>query len=186
MMARLHEGAFDDPAWIFEIKWDGYRAVAEVEGFESRLYSRNGLSFQNKYPIVFEALKKIKRRMVLDGEIVAFNDKGVPDFQLLQQYGQRDDVPLVYYVFDILSLDGESLMDRPLLERKEILKEILRESETIHYCDHIAEQGKAFFKAMGDKGLEGMIAKKADSGYYPGRRSESWLKIKQVSTWPAP
>lgn len=92
MLARLHDKAFDSKDWIFEIKWDGYRAIAEVDGDNTRLYSRNGLSFQNDYPIVFEELKKIKHQVVLDGEIAALNEKGVSSFQLLQQYADRKSV----------------------------------------------------------------------------------------------
>src|SRR5690606_13771855 len=92
MMARLHDEAFNNPDWIFEIQWDGYRALAEITGKETRLYSRNGLSFQKKYPPIYDALKALKKPMVLDGEIVALNKKGIPDFQLLQQYGMNDKV----------------------------------------------------------------------------------------------
>ena len=96
MLAKLHEGAFDDPNWIYEIKWDGYRAIAEVAGNKSRLYSRNGLNFADEYAIVFDELKKLKKKVILDGEIVALDEEGKPSFQLLQQYRQNSAVPLVY------------------------------------------------------------------------------------------
>src|SRR5688572_8122928 len=86
MLAQLHDRPFDDDEWLFEIKWDGYRAVAEVQK-TIRLYSRNGLSFLDLYPVIGNALKKIKEKVILDGEIVAFNEKNQPDFQKLQQYG---------------------------------------------------------------------------------------------------
>lgn len=181
MMARLHEGAFDDPAWIFEIKWDGYRAVAECKGKATRLYSRNGLSFSKDYPAVDAAVKAIKRKMVLDGEIVAFNEKGNPDFQLLQN-ARSNGAQLLYYVFDLLYLDGKSVEHLPTLERKKLLKEVLPEGDVIRYCDHVVGDGKAFFNVMQKRGLEGMIAKRASSVYEEDRRSEEWLKVKHVIT----
>lgn len=182
MLARLHDAPFDGDDWIFEIKWDGYRAIAETGKKQTRLYSRNGLSFANAYPEVFSELQNIKRDMVLDGEIVALDEKGRPQFQLLQQYGQNDAVPLCYYIFDILSLDGKSLEDLPLTERKEILKEALPQSDIVHYCDHIVGRGKEFFELVKKQGLEGMIAKKADSAYQENARGTDWLKVKNVLT----
>jgi bifunctional non-homologous end joining protein LigD len=178
MMARLHDEAFDDPDWVFEIKWDGYRAIAEVNGADSKLYSRNGLSFSGKYPAVFNELKKIKKKVVLDGEIVAFNNKDMPDFQLLQQYGKNGNVALVYYVFDVLYIDGKSVEDKTLIERKALLQKLLPDNDLIRYCDHIEAKGKGFFKLMSEKGLEGMIAKKKGSQYNEGQRTDEWLKVK--------
>lgn len=183
MMAKLHEGAFNDKNWIFEIKWDGYRAIAEVNSEDgTKLYSRNGLSFHEKYPPVYNELKKIKKTVVLDGEIVAFSSKGLPDFQVLQQYGMNSDVELAYYVFDVLYIDGKSVQAKPVLERKALLKELLPESDIIRYCDHIKEHGEDFFKLMKRRGLEGMIAKRTDSIYKEGTRTEDWLKVKQVQS----
>jgi bifunctional non-homologous end joining protein LigD len=180
MLAKLHDKPFDGADWVYEIKWDGYRAVAEVNKKEVRLYSRNGLSFANEYPAVYEELKKIKKDIVLDGEIVALDAEGKPQFQLLQQYAQDRNVPIVYYVFDCLYVDGKSIKDKPLTERKEILRGLLPKSDIIVYCDHVAEQGKAFFGAVQKQGLEGMIAKRADSTYKEGLRTNDWLKVKHV------
>jgi bifunctional non-homologous end joining protein LigD len=182
MLAKLHDEAFDSEEYLFEIKWDGYRAIAEVKGKDTRLYSRNGLSFGNEYPTVFEALHHIKHTAILDGEIVALDEYGLPSFQLLQQYGQSPDVPLVYYVFDLLLLDGKSTEDLPLRNRKELLEKLLPQSDVIKYCDHITERGKDFFKAMQAKGLEGMIAKPIGSSYTEGSRNGGWLKIKHMLT----
>ncbi|MBA3829045.1 MAG: DNA ligase D [Taibaiella sp.] len=182
MLAKLDDKAFDSADWVFEIKWDGYRAVAEINKQNTRLYSRNGLSFKDKYPQIFEALGTVKKNVVLDGEVVAFDSKGMPSFQLLQQYDQDNSIPLVYYVFDCLYLDGRSLEDKPLLERKDILKKLLPKSELIKFCDHIAEKGKDFFDAVTKQNLEGMIAKRANSTYQEGSRSADWLKIKHVQT----
>jgi len=182
MLAKLHDEPFNDPGWLYEIKWDGYRAIAEVNKKELRLYSRNGLSFKEDYPIIYDELKKIKKRAVLDGEIVALDAKGRPAFQLIQQYGQDSTVPICYYVFDCLQVDGKSIEAKPLLERKRILKGLLPKSDIVMYCDHVAEKGKDFFKALKKEGLEGMIAKRADSVYHEDVRSSDWLKVKNVIT----
>lgn len=181
MTARLHDEAFDDKDWIFEIKWDGYRAVAEHHEEEVKLYSRNGLDFSEDYPAVYEALKQLKINAVLDGEIVAFNKKGDPDFQLLQG-AKKNATPLIYNVFDLLYLDGKSVEKLPLLERKELLKELLPKNDIIKYCDHVSGNGKDFFHVMQERGLEGMMAKKANSTYQENSRSSDWLKIKHVQT----
>lgn len=181
MMAKLHDEPFNRPDWIFEIKWDGYRAIAET-GKGMRLYSRNGLSFREHFPVIYEELKKIKKKAVIDGEIVALDEKGKPQFQLLQQYAQEQNVPLCYYVFDCLYVNGKSIEDKPLTERKEILKNLLPQSDLIVYCDHVAEQGKKFFAAAGKQGLEGIIAKRADSMYKEGIRTSEWLKLKHILT----
>jgi len=179
MLAKPVEEAFDGKDWIFEIKWDGYRAIADINKKEVKFYSRNGLSFENKYQVIFEELKRINKRIVLDGEIVALDKKGVPSFQLLQQYGQVNG-PLMYYVFDCLLLNGKSLEKMPLTERKEILKKNLPENEIVKYCDDVDEQGKKFFSLIKKKGLEGIIAKRKNSVYREGVRSPDWLKIKHV------
>lgn len=182
MLAKLHDKAFNDPNWIFEIKWDGYRAIAEINGKNTRLYSRNGLSFEKNYPLVVAALSNIRHDCILDGEIVALDDKGVPRFQLLQQYGMDGDVPLRYYVFDLLRLDGKSTEGLPLSDRKELLKKLLPEDDTIIYCDHVAADGINFFKEVKRVGLEGMIAKRLDSTYHEHTRSSDWLKVKHMLT----
>ena len=180
MLAKLHDKAFNDAEWVYEIKWDGYRAIADIGKNEIKLYSRNGLSFKTDYPAVYEELKKIKKNVVLDGEIVALDSEGKPAFQLIQQYAQDQSVALCYYVFDCLYVNGKSIENKPLLERKQILKDLLPESDVIKYCDHIAEKGKEFFAAVKKQGLEGMIAKRADGIYTEGARSNEWLKVKNV------
>ncbi len=179
MLAKVSEKPFDNKDWIFEIKWDGYRAVAEVDGMHTKLYSRNGLSFAEEYDVVYDALSKIKFKAVLDGEIVAINDKGIPDFQALQ-FHATERAALVYHVFDILSLDGKKLTDKTLLERKKILKNILPKSNIIKYSDHVTENGIAFFEVAKEKNLEGIIAKRATSFYSEGKRTGDWLKIKNI------
>lgn len=182
-MAKLYDKPFDDADWVFEIKWDGYRAVAEVNNGEVRLYSRNGLSFEQKYPAVKQALSKLKNEVILDGEIVVLDDKGNPSFQLLQHYDPNGDNEIIYYVFDCLSVNGESIENKTLLERKKILQKLLpKNNGIIRFCEHIEEKGKDFFKVVQQHGLEGMIAKRSKGKYHAGARTDEWLKIKQVQT----
>jgi bifunctional non-homologous end joining protein LigD len=115
---------------------------------------------------------------VLDGEVVVINEEGSPDFQKLQYYSENTHLPLLYYVFDLLELNGKKLYSLPLIERKELLKELIKENHVIKYSDHIEEWGEDFFEISKQKNLEGMMAKKKNSCYYPGKRSADWLKIK--------
>ncbi len=181
MLASLGDQPFDDEEWIFEIKWDGYRAIAEI-GDELKLYSRNGISFIKKFAPIAEALQGQQHQMILDGEIVAYNNDNLPDFQTLQHFGEHPDVPLVYHVFDLLYLNGHATTSLPNIQRKELLKEALIENDFIKYCDHVEKKGIAFFDAAKENNLEGMIAKRADSTYNEGRRTTEWLKIKHHNT----
>ena len=186
MLAHISDKPFDDKDWVFEIKWDGYRAVAEVSGDKILLYSRNGLSFSAKYPIVVQELQKFKHKVIVDGEIVVLNEKDRPDFQKLQHYEENKSFPIQYYLFDCLSVDGQDLKDLPLIERKKILKKIIpRKNSVLKYSDHVNEFGVDFFKEVSSSDLEGMIAKKADSLYHPGVRTKEWLKIKHHNTQEA-
>ncbi|WP_265427237.1 DNA ligase D [Chryseobacterium sp. YIM B08800] len=182
MLAKPHEKAFDDEDWIFEIKWDGYRAVADLRKKQPLFYSRNGISFLSKFEKISQDFENQKHKMILDGEIVAYDENGRPNFQLLQQIGDNPNLALVYQVFDILWLNGHSTENIPLTQRKELLKEALIETDVIKYCDHIPEKGIEFFNQMKKMNLEGMIAKKADSLYIENHRSSDWLKIKFTTT----
>ncbi len=179
MMAKLTDGPFDNDDWIFEIKWDGYRAVAEVKDGHVSLYSRAGKSFAAKYKPVVESLKQLGQNAVLDGEIVVLNEEGYATFQQLQNYQNTPTEHLYYYVFDLLYLDGEDLRNLPLLERKKRLESILQEDlPAVRYSDHVVAQGTAFFKEAQRKQIEGIMAKLASSPYRTGARSSEWLKIK--------
>jgi len=182
MLAKSFEKAFDDEDWIFEIKWDGYRAVADLSNKKSLFYSRNGISFLSKFDKVSNDFDQQKHKMILDGEIVAYDENGKPNFQLLQQIGDNPNLALVYQVFDLLWLNGHSTEEIPLIQRKELLKEALIETDVIKYCDHIPAKGIAFFNQMKKMQLEGMIAKKSDSLYIENHRSSDWLKIKFTNT----
>lgn len=178
MLATLVDEPFDNENWLFEIKWDGYRAVAYCDGKEVGLISRNLTPFTEKYAPVTDALKKLKLKAVLDGEIVAVDEKGLAVFQSLQNW-QNTPVRLQYFVFDILWLDGYDITHLPLTERKRILREIIPEDdEVVKYSDHVAGHGKEFFQVAINQGLEGIMAKKADSIYQTDKRTENWVKIK--------
>ena len=185
MLAKETENPFDDKDWLFEIKWDGYRAITEKNKNKILLYSRNGISFLSTYPIVADQLLNIKEDAVIDGEIVVINDKGKPDFQLLQHYAENQDHPIQYYIFDLLKLNGHDTTGLSLIERKELLQKIIPKNEVIKYSDHILEKGKSFFKVSKEKDLEGIMAKKMDSKYYTGKRTSDWLKIKHHKTQEA-
>lgn len=181
MLAKETNEPFNSRDWIFEVKWDGYRAIAHT-GKNVLLYSRNGNSFLEKYPAIASALSEIKQNYILDGEIVILNEKGHPDFQKLQHYEEYKNYPLIYYVFDILKIENNNLYDLTLVERKELLKEILTKEDIIRYSDHILHDGIDFFNLAKQKNLEGIMAKKADSLYKPGVRTADWLKIKNHKT----
>jgi bifunctional non-homologous end joining protein LigD len=178
MLATLVDAPFSDPGWIYEIKWDGYRAVGYVQDGEAELISRNLKPFTEKYTPVGEALAALPFNAVFDGEIVAVDEKGLANFQLLQNW-QNSPVTLRYYIFDVLWVDGYDVTAVPLLQRKELLRSLLpQDADILYYSDHVTGKGDAFFKAALKQGLEGIMGKKADSIYTVGARSPEWLKIK--------
>lgn len=177
MLATLFEKPFDSKDWIFEIKWDGYRAMAQIENGTVHLYSRNGQLFDQRYSVLMDDLNAIQGEAWLDGEIVVLDKQGKPSFQLLQNFQKDRFGTLVYYVFDLMYLNGYDIRHLPLIQRKELLKELLPKSDHIQFCDHAAEKGIAFFELVSQEGYEGMIAKQSDSPYQSAR-SRSWLKIK--------
>ncbi|HLP04157.1 MAG TPA: DNA ligase D, partial [Paludibacter sp.] len=180
MLAGKVEEPFDGKDWIFEAKFDGYRAVAVAKAGRAELYSRNELSFTGRYRPIARELAKIGRDAVLDGEIVIEDERGRSGFQLLQQYQKTGKGNLKYYVFDIMNLDGNDTTGLKLVERKQILKTLLSNHElhNIVYSDHIEEKGKDFFDLAVKRISEGIMAKRAASVYRPGERSDDWLKIK--------
>ncbi|MFN8310552.1 MAG: DNA ligase D [Chitinophagales bacterium] len=180
MLATLGEAAFDDEEWLFEIKYDGYRAVSSIQEGEADLYSRNSLSFNETFAPVKDALSRLKHDAILDGEVVVNDAQGVSKFQLLQNYQRSGEGALQYMVFDLLFLDGKDVRHLPLFQRKELLKTLLDEwkSKTVKYSDHIVGKGISFFKLAEQNHLEGIIAKRANSVYQSGVRNRDWLKIK--------
>lgn len=179
MLATLVNEPFSSDDWLFEIKWDGYRALAYMDEDYFEILSRNNLSFTQKYALVAEALQRLGIRAVLDGEIVAINKQGLAEFQLLQNWQNNPSGNLHYYVFDILWLEGYDLTRIPLVERKRILQRIIpADHPVLKYSDHVLGEGEQFFKVALDGGLEGIMAKRVNSKYELGNRGEAWLKIK--------
>ena len=179
MMAQSSAQPFDNPDWIFEMKWDGYRALATIDSGHVNLWSRNGLRLDSKYPLIVQELEDLKlKSAILDGEIVALDADGIPRFGLLQRFQRDRSGTLMYLVFDLLYLNKEDLMGLPLVRRREILKKLLPKEGSIRFSDAIEARGIEFFRAACERGLEGIMAKRKGSPYLPGRRSENWLKIK--------
>ncbi|SEN86739.1 bifunctional non-homologous end joining protein LigD [Mucilaginibacter gossypiicola] len=178
MKATLVDEPFDDPDWLYEVKWDGYRAIAVIDKKGAELISRNNLPFDKYYPIN-KLLKDWQINAVIDGEILVLNDKGISDFGALQNWRSEADGNLVYYVFDILWYEGKNLMDLPLKQRQAILTSILpTNDDRIRQSKVFDTGGIEFFNAAERIGLEGIIAKKASSVYTSDLRSKEWLKIK--------
>ncbi|MFL5328477.1 MAG: DNA ligase D [Gemmataceae bacterium] len=178
MLATLVRAPFDRAGWIFEPKWDGYRAIAEIQNGKIEVYSRKGNSFNEQFAPIVHNLRHLKHDTVLDGEVVVLDEAGRSRFQLLQQHQKTGQGRLVYYVFDILHLDGRDLQMLPLIERKTILSRLLRRIPEVIVSEHIEGRGEAFFRAAAAQGLEGIIAKNGQSPYRQGIRSADWLKIK--------
>jgi len=183
MLTTLVSEPFDDAGWLFETKWDGYRAIASVENHKATLYSRNEKPFNDHYPAVVAAVEKISHNVVLDGEIIVLDNKGRSHFQTLQNFRTTGKGKLVYAVFDLLHLDGNELQHLSLLKRKSLLKDIITElnDKTVRFSPHVLKNGKSFFEKARKQGWEGIIAKKADSVYEEGKRGMWWLKIKIVN-----
>lgn len=192
MLATATEKPFDDPEWLFEIKWDGYRAVSFIENGRVRLVSRNQNDLSGRFPEL-QALPKFiqAKSAILDGEVVALDEQGRPSFSLMQQRtgikaggrrtAARADVPIIYYVFDLIYLEGYDLRRVSLEDRKKKLAEIMTASDILRYSDHYAGQGMALFEAARKQGLEGILAKRSGS-CYEERRTREWLKIKVTQT----
>ncbi len=178
MLCTLVDEVFDRDDWLFEVKWDGYRAIASKQGNDVELYSRNDLDFREHYPPVVEAIRNLKHNVVLDGEIVVLDNDGRPHFEWIQNWRQAPQDHLHYYAFDILWCDGHDVRTMPLIERKALLKNVLPRDSTIRYSDHIMNRGKPLLHTMQTKGLEGIVAKRADSPYRENVRGQDWLKIK--------
>ena len=185
-LATLGDWPFSGPEWLFEIKWDGVRTMACIKARRTELWSRSGREITGEYPEITDLGTHVEGREAwLDGEIVALDSEGRSDFQQLQpRFGvQRpsahllQSAPVVYYVFDILYYNGYDLRGVPLIERKELLRQVLRQDDRIRYSDHVLEKGKELYGLAVQRRLEGLIAKKIRSPY-PEGRSTAWIKIK--------
>jgi bifunctional non-homologous end joining protein LigD len=178
MKAVLADKPFSDPNWIFERKLDGIRCLATRDGSEVRLVSRTGRAMNNEYPTIVEALEREPSDdFIADGEIVAF-ENGITSFSKLQRRG-REHVPVFLYVFDLPRHAGDDLRNLPLRERKARLRRALEFGGPVRFTPHRnGEHGEELFREACEKGLEGVIAKRADSPYLSGGRSRDWLKLK--------
>jgi bifunctional non-homologous end joining protein LigD len=201
MLASLADGPFDHPDWLFEVKWDGYRVQAVLRDGRTRIWTRKRIDAATYFPeLAAESGWLEAEQAVVDGEVVALDEEGRPDFSLLQDRtglrglqgsarsqepdarrpsaDERRAIPLAYMVFDLLHVNGRSLLDVPLEERKRMLRRLLRPHPLVRYASHVVGEGMAFVEAAAAKNLEGVVAKRRDSRYTPGRRSRDWLKIK--------
>ncbi len=185
MLAKPFHAPFSHRDWLFEVKWDGFRAIAHVNDRFS-LRSRNGNELRHNFPEMVE-LKQLSSNVVLDGELIVMTN-GQPDFQAMQLRGKATkkldiekgvrELPATYVVFDILEKDGKQLLDLPLSARKEILRDTVAEGKHVCLADYIEKSGEQYYKIVVANGLEGVVAKRKNSVYEPGIRSESWLKLK--------
>jgi bifunctional non-homologous end joining protein LigD len=194
MAATLVAAPFDDPDWLFEVKWDGFRVEAVVDGDEVRLWTRGEQDASRYFGSFLTPPTWIgSSQAVVDGEVIALDDRGEPDFALLQErirgrghaFGGSVGAGrvgaaggLLYEVFDLLHLDGESLLERSLEARKEALAAVLRPDPRVRLSEHVVGDGRRFFNEAQRRGLEGIVAKDRRAPYLPGRRGTTWLKIK--------
>ena len=178
MLATLTDAPFDDKGWIFEDKYDGFRMLATIEGGQVTLYSRNGKIISQNYIEVAKALEAIKHDAMIDGELIAIGRDGLPHFQLLQN-ARRSEAKLQYCAFDLMFQDGHDLRGLTLLDRKKRLKAILPKHKLIALSHHRATFGTKFFEEAERDGLEGIMAKRADSQYLSGTRTDNWLRSRR-------
>jgi bifunctional non-homologous end joining protein LigD len=198
MLAGHADTPFDNKDWVFEVKWDGVRAILlrnKAKGI-TEIQSRNGKNITHRYPEITKAIDSVVKNnesIVLDGEIVVLNKEGIPDFQMHQKRmnveSQRDieflsnDIPATYFVFDILYIDGRNVEDLQLSDRRKILNSLIAEgSKRMRISEYIEQEGKALFKSVIERRLEGIVAKHKHSRYHEGIRSSAWLKIKGILT----
>ncbi len=179
MLATLVKEPFDDKDWIFETKWDGFRAIAH-KSKKVELLSRNEKSFNLRFPQIVKELEQLPGNFIVDGEIVIFDEKKRSSFQLLQNYNDTKKGIPRFCIFDLMSYQGKDLTHLPLSKRKELLKKILGKKKWKHliFSDHVDKKGKQLFEKAKKKNLEGIIAKRKNSSYQPSVRSRDWLKIK--------
>jgi len=178
MLSSLVDGPFDRECWSFEVKWDGFRSLAEVKGGKVRLVSRNGKTQNARFPTVVAAMSGFPVDAVFDGEIVAVDRKGRPHFQALQGSMPSGEGRILYYVFDVIYAAGYDLRPLPLRRRRAVLEKLLPVSGTVRLSEAVERSGRAFFRAVKTDGLEGIMAKDLDSPYRSGTRTRDWLKIK--------
>ncbi len=180
MAAASGKEPFASPDWIFESKVDGYRAITVIDSIgKARLWSRNHLPLETKFPTIQETVNELKlRSTVQDGEIVALDKDGVARFQLLQQWQKRPTAPVVLYLFDLLRSDGRDITGKTVLQRRDRLEQIINSVSGIQVGGYVENRGIDLYRLVKGKGFEGIFAKRKSSTYRPGKRSPDWLKIK--------
>ncbi|HEY2004721.1 MAG TPA: DNA ligase D [Candidatus Saccharimonadia bacterium] len=178
MLATLADEPTNDPDWLYEIKWDGYRIMAHLRDGRVQLLTRNHQDYTSRYQPVADELADLRLDCILDGEMVVIDEHGRSTFSALQNYQQTGVGNLVYYVFDLPFAGGHDLRDLPLTRRKELLAQLVAPLKHTRLSDHVVGEGKRFFQLAQDQQLEGIMAKAASSPYRAGKRSHDWLKIK--------
>ena len=174
MLCTLTREPPDDPNYLYEVKWDGYRILAFIQKGKVKLYSRSGKDYTARYPVIDEALRELGHHAVIDGEVVVFNETGLPDFDALQLYNGHS-TPITYCVFDLLWLDGYDLMAVQLDSRKQLLHHLVQDLPVFRFSESF-DDGPLLYKEMLRLNLEGIIAKRRDSPYVPDSRGMDWLK----------
>ena len=183
MAPTLSRQPFSNPDWLFEPKWDGFRAICFLQDGGVRFVSRNRKSLTERFSDLQRIAKAIRANTaVLDGEIVGLDTDGVPCFDGLRSRNRVGDCVIVFYACDLLHLDGRDLTQTPLISRKAVLKKILPKRETgqVRYTEHVVGEGESLFDELERRQLEGMLAKRCDS-IYAGGRTRAWLKIKTTA-----
>lgn len=184
MLAKLSKKVFNDDQWLFEVKYDGYRCLLFKKEDQVRILSRNGINMNAKFPVLVEAASALPSNCVVDGEIIVADKTGGGNFNMLQQYlktGKKH--PLRLILFDLLYLEGKELNSLPLTLRKKALEKIMEsiKSKELKYSNHILGKGKEYLDASKKMGLEGIIGKKSNSLYHKNKRSNDWLKFKNIN-----
>jgi bifunctional non-homologous end joining protein LigD len=180
MLATLVDKSFDEEGWLYEVKWDGYRAISYILKGTVDIRSRNNKDFNKKFYPVFNALQSWPVNAVVDGEIIVVDEHGSPDFNALQEWRSEADGQLIYYLFDLLWLEGYDLRNVPLQDRRDLLQKITPKENIIRLSENFTVTGTEFFSLAEKLGLEGILAKKASSVYTPDVRSKDWLKVKTL------
>ena len=184
MLASSTKDIFNDPNYIFELKWDGYRVIAHITNGKVLLQSRNGINYNTKFSKLHDELATIEHDVILDGEVVLVDSNGVSQFGELQNYPDSKG-ELRFYVFDMLYLNGHSMLDLKLIERKSLINDVIGDLTITQYCDHIEGMGTALFEKAIEAGMEGVMAKEQNSNYAVGSRTEKWLKVKGAQSTDA-
>ena len=182
MEAKESDHAFNNDEWVFEPVWEGYRAITEINDSGIRFYDKGGNNLSGKYPRLLEDLQSIKHEVILDGVVIIADEDGKPNLRILENYKAEPGFALQYQVFDILWLDGKPTTGLPLKQRKALLMEVLPASDGIRFSGHVEGKGIPLSEAVADKGIKGIVAKKSDGIYLPGKLSSDWLIINAYET----